>query len=55
MIDYTAQSRFTDPGPFAGWLDGVGPDLAGPRRAASGLVFHFWARGTSPTTASRRR
>lgn len=30
---------------MAGWLDGVGPDLAKLRRAASGLVFHFWGNG----------
>ncbi|ONI80389.1 hypothetical protein ALI22I_44495 [Saccharothrix sp. ALI-22-I] len=45
MIDYTTHSRFTDPGPLAGWLDGVGPDLAKLRQAASGLVFHFWGNG----------
>ncbi|MBB5800844.1 hypothetical protein F4560_000612 [Saccharothrix ecbatanensis] len=45
MIDYTTHSPFTDPGPLAGWLDGVGPDLAKLRRAASGLVFHFWGNG----------
>jgi hypothetical protein len=45
MIDYTTHSRFTDPGPLAGWLDGVGPDLAELRRAVSGLVFHFWGNG----------
>ncbi|MFJ6671773.1 transglutaminase domain-containing protein [Actinosynnema sp. NPDC091369] len=49
MIDYTTHSRFTDPGPMAawvaGWLDGVGPDLAELRRAASGLVFHYWGNG----------
>lgn len=28
MIDYPTHSRSTDPGPPAGWLDGVGPDLA---------------------------
>ncbi|MEV8439563.1 transglutaminase-like domain-containing protein [Actinosynnema sp. NPDC051121] len=45
MIDYTTHSRFTDPGPLAGWLDGVGPDLAELRRAAGGLVFHYWGNG----------
>lgn len=45
MIDYAAHSRFTDPGPAAGWLDGVGPDVAELRRVAAGLVFHFWANG----------
>lgn len=45
MIDYTTHSRFTDPGALAGWLDGVGPDLAKLRQAASGLVFHFWGNG----------
>ncbi|MEU4761883.1 transglutaminase-like domain-containing protein [Actinosynnema sp. NPDC023794] len=45
MIDYTTHSRFTDPGPAAGWLDGVGPDLAELRRAAAGLVFHYWGNG----------
>jgi hypothetical protein len=45
MIDYTTHSRFTDPGTLAGWLDGVGPDLLKLRRAASGLVFHFWGNG----------
>ncbi|MEU4443170.1 transglutaminase-like domain-containing protein [Actinosynnema sp. NPDC050801] len=45
MIDYAKHSRFSDPGPSAGWLDGVGPDLAELRRAASGLVFHFWGNG----------
>ncbi|MFD0201680.1 MULTISPECIES: transglutaminase-like domain-containing protein [Saccharothrix] len=45
MIDYTTHSRFTDPGSFAGWLDGVGPDLAELRRVAAGLVFHYWGNG----------
>jgi hypothetical protein len=45
MIDYTTHSRFTDPGPAAGWLDGVGPDLAELRRVAAGLVFHYWGNG----------
>ncbi|MFE9750269.1 transglutaminase domain-containing protein [Saccharothrix saharensis] len=49
MIDYATHSRFTDPGPMAGWLSewlaGVGPDLAELRRAASGLVFHYWGNG----------
>ncbi|PSL56220.1 transglutaminase superfamily protein [Saccharothrix carnea] len=45
MIDYTTHSRFTDPGPLAGWLDGVGPDLAQLRRVAAGLVFHYWGNG----------
>ncbi len=45
MIDYATHSRFTDPGPLAGWLDGVGPDLAELRRVATGLVFHFWGNG----------
>lgn len=45
MIDYATHSRFTDPGPAAGWLDGVGPDLAELRRAAGGLVFHYWGNG----------
>ncbi|TQM79200.1 transglutaminase superfamily protein [Saccharothrix saharensis] len=49
MIDYTTHSRFTDPGPMTGWLsewlDGVGPDVAELRRAASGLVFHYWGNG----------
>lgn len=45
MIDYTTHSRFTDPGPLTGWLDGIGPDLDELRRVASGLVFHFWGNG----------
>lgn len=42
---YAAQSRFTDPGPMAGWLAEVGPSLADVRDAAAGLVFHFHANG----------
>ncbi|GAB2979347.1 transglutaminase-like domain-containing protein [Saccharothrix stipae] len=45
MIDYAKHSRFSEPGSSAGWLDGVGPDLAELRRVASGLVFHFWGNG----------
>lgn len=46
MLDfYSAQSRFTDPGPMAGWLDGVGAGLSELREAASGLVFHYWGNG----------
>lgn len=42
---FAAQSRFTDPGAMACWLDGVGSDLADIRLAASRLVFHYWAYG----------
>lgn len=42
---YTGQSRFTDPGTMASWLDTVPPDLASLRDTASGLVFHYLANG----------
>ncbi|MCE7000391.1 transglutaminase-like domain-containing protein [Saccharothrix sp. S26] len=45
MIDYTTHSRFSDPGPLAGWLDEVGTGSAQWRRVASGLVFHYWGNG----------
>jgi hypothetical protein len=45
MIDYTTHSPFTDPGPSADWLDGVGADLAKIHRVSSGSVFHFWGNG----------
>lgn len=42
---YAAQSRFTDPGALAPWLDAVGPDLPTIRDAAAQLVFHYVANG----------
>ncbi|MEV6648726.1 transglutaminase-like domain-containing protein [Amycolatopsis sp. NPDC051371] len=42
---YLGQSRFTDPGAQSSWLDGAPRDLAALRRAASELVFHYWAQG----------
>ncbi|WIY03500.1 transglutaminase-like domain-containing protein [Amycolatopsis mongoliensis] len=42
---YVGHSRFSDPGAQSSWLDGVPHDLAALRRAASGLVFHYWAQG----------
>jgi Transglutaminase-like superfamily len=42
---YSSQSRFTDPRAMAWWLDGVRSDLTGIHEAASGLVFHYTARG----------
>jgi hypothetical protein len=45
MDFYRKQSRFTDPGELAPWLDAVGPDVADIRAATSGLVFHYVAHG----------
>ncbi|MFE2752500.1 transglutaminase-like domain-containing protein [Actinosynnema sp. NPDC059335] len=45
MIDYATHSRFTDPGPLTGWLNGIEPDLSELHRTASTLVFHFWGNG----------
>jgi hypothetical protein len=45
MTFYSTQSRFTDPGAMASWLDSVGPDLADIRAAAAQLVFHYRAQG----------
>ncbi|WP_410639398.1 transglutaminase domain-containing protein [Amycolatopsis sp. lyj-346] len=42
---YVSQSRFTDPGPHADWLDTTPGDLAALREAASQLVFHYWGAG----------
>jgi hypothetical protein len=42
---YVSQSRFTDPGPHADWLDATPRDLAALRAAASQLVFHYWGSG----------
>ncbi|WP_086848500.1 transglutaminase domain-containing protein [Amycolatopsis kentuckyensis] len=42
---YVSQSRFTDPGPHADWLDATPRDLAALREAASQLVFHYWGQG----------
>ncbi|WP_328445071.1 transglutaminase domain-containing protein [Amycolatopsis sp. NBC_00438] len=42
---YVSHSRFTDPGPQAGWLDGTPRDVAVLREASSQLVFHYWAQG----------
>jgi hypothetical protein len=42
---YVSQSRFTDPGPQADWLDATPRDIATLREAASELVFHYWALG----------
>ena len=44
-VDYTTQSRFTDPGRHADWLADTPADLAALREIASGLVFHFWGNG----------
>lgn len=54
---YRTQSRFTDPGAQAPWLDTVGPDIADIRAAASGLVFHYVAHGdiTEHGFPARRR
>jgi hypothetical protein len=46
VIDcYTRQSRFTDPGTMAAWLDGTSTDLAGIRDTAARSVFHYRAYG----------
>jgi transglutaminase-like putative cysteine protease len=45
MKCYSTQSRFTDPGALAPWLDDVGPKVADIRCAATQLVFHYRARG----------
>jgi hypothetical protein len=45
MDFYRRQSRFTDPGAHAPWLNTVGPDVADIRAATSGLVFHYLAHG----------
>jgi len=42
---YGTQSRVTDPGPFAGRLDAVPPDLAAMQAIARQLVFHYRAGG----------
>ena len=42
---YGTQSRVTDPGPFAGRLDAVPPDLAAMQATARQLVFHYRAGG----------
>ncbi|WP_329052059.1 transglutaminase-like domain-containing protein [Amycolatopsis sp. NBC_01488] len=42
---YVGHSRFSDPGAQSSWLDGAPRDLAALRRAASELVFHYWAYG----------
>jgi hypothetical protein len=44
-MDYATQSRFSDPGRHADWLDATPADLAALRDVASGLVFHHWAHG----------
>ncbi|MEU5263448.1 transglutaminase domain-containing protein [Amycolatopsis sp. NPDC021455] len=42
---YVSQSRFSDPGTQAEWLDATPNDLAALREAASQLVFHYWGSG----------
>jgi hypothetical protein len=42
---YATQSRFTDPGALATWLDGAPDEIAAIRSAASRLVFHYTAYG----------
>ena len=42
---YLAQTVCSDPGRMAAWIDDVPSDLAGLRRLASGLVFHYRANG----------
>jgi Transglutaminase-like superfamily len=42
---YAAQSRVTDPGRFAGRVDGLPATLASMRTAARELVFHYRADG----------
>ncbi|HEX6857326.1 MAG TPA: hypothetical protein VF204_18675 [Streptosporangiaceae bacterium] len=42
---YGTQSRVTDPGPFAGLLAAVPPDLAAMQATARRLVFHYRAGG----------
>ena len=42
---YVTQSRFSDPGAQAEWLDATPCDIAALREAASQLVFHYWASG----------
>jgi hypothetical protein len=42
---YVSHSRFSDPGPQAGWLDGAPSDVAALREASAQLVFHYWAQG----------
>jgi hypothetical protein len=48
-VDYSTQSRFSDPGRHADWLDTTPADIAALRDIASGLVFHHWAAG-DPTS-----
>ena len=43
--NYATQSRFSDPGRHADWLDGTPADPARLRDIASGLVFHYWGNG----------
>lgn len=42
---YVGHSRFSDPGASTSWLDDAPRDLPALRRAASELVFHYWAQG----------
>jgi transglutaminase-like putative cysteine protease len=42
---YATQSRFSDPGAQAEWLDATPRDIASLREAAAQLVFHYWASG----------
>ncbi len=39
---YTAHSRFSDPGPFAGPLAGLPADLTALQAAIDGLLIHVW-------------
>ncbi|MCR6488522.1 transglutaminase domain-containing protein [Amycolatopsis sp. OK19-0408] len=42
---YATHSRFSEPGAQAPWLDATPSELGALRRAASELVFHYWAQG----------
>jgi len=44
-VDYSTQSRFSDPGRHADWLADTPADFAALRDIASGLVFHYRAHG----------
>jgi hypothetical protein len=44
-VDFTTQSRFSDPGRHADWLADTPADLTALRDIAAGLIFHYWGSG----------
>ena len=53
-LSYTAHSAFTDPGELRDWLQDAPRTVAGIRRLATTLVFHYRASG-DPTTLGFER